>query len=126
MRKIIFLLVIITAFSGCESKVKPQEELQQTQKDKQVAGNFANENIYLLSIKYGIDKKILSKIIGEYEEMVFGWALTIQADGFLEKNKGEIVDSETAIEKLSSKYNMPKPVLADIIITQRILDKANN
>ncbi len=123
----IFGLVILF-LGGCESDTKKLEKKLQKEKSEQFAKDFMakghKEIVALLSIKYNIEEPTLESILDDYLTKHDLWYFLARSSRKKEKvniyDKIDLNFKET-LTTLSSKYNIPKETLANIIIDYKSL-----
>lgn len=127
MKKIFLLICIIFFLAACEKKQvnNVTQPITSIRKD-QYMENVASEDLSLLAIKYGLEKKILIDIICEYEEKTMGFCLS---KGHLfpeDEIEPDLLDIPSAIEQVSNKYQIKKEILAEILIDKKMLEAGNH
>lgn len=126
MKKIFLLICIMFLLTACEKKqVNNTSQPITSIRNNQYMQNVASEDLSLLAIEYGLDKKTLIDIICEYEEKTIGSCLS-KGDLFSDdKTESDILDISSAIEQVSNKYQIKKEILAKILIDKKMLEARN-
>lgn len=127
MKKLIVLLLCLFCF-GCEQKsIKPPSKLEDRETEL-LMNNSVNENIELLAVKYGVDIKTLEGVIGDYEVLTQGFSITEMYNISDKTNeakattlKPQIVSIHVAIEEVSTKYQIPKEKVGNILIDNKMM-----
>lgn len=129
MRKMIILFcflfgLFLVVFGGCESETKKLEKERANQYAQDFVAAPHKERTALLSVKYNIEESKLESLLHEYlsEHDLFYRAFETAET----KKKVDLrinLNFRDTLTVLSNKYNIPKDVLANLIIDYRILKK---
>lgn len=135
-----FVMVLLTVFAiglwwvrTRTDKEMKAEVLSQMRQVEAVMSQSQKENVALLSVKYGIEKDRLEKILDAYLYK-HDVAYRVNKDISSEKNAGRDsrsqggylavdLDFGTTIENLSVQYDLPKDRLAGLIADYKVLSR---
>ncbi len=132
MTKIIVVIFSILLILGC-GDVKRDRKKASKERDamsEEWSKNILTGDITLLAIKHGIAEEQLITILDEYYKMTQGFSMIKFMPSFasnkegvkLETEIGEVITISDALNRLSDKYNISKPILSSIIIDKKMLE----
>ena len=139
VKKITIFIVFITGFLpfiGCTKTVKKQISIESNE-EQRLAERFLNdlkfkilkEKIILLSYKYNIPESVIANIIDEYyskHDCTYNLHKELNLDGNLQNSKFDLkinMNIKNTLDRLSTKYNIPKDKLSSIIIDFKIMSQ---
>jgi hypothetical protein len=132
MTKLIVVFFSILMILGCGDAKKDRKKVDKKQDamNEQLTKNILMGDITLLAIKHGIAEEQLIKILDEYYKMTQGFSMIEFMSSFASKKEGikleteigEVITISDALNRLSDKYNIPKPILSSIIIDKKMLE----
>ena len=132
MTKIIVVVFSILLILGCGDAKKDRKKVdkQRGAMTEQWTKNILTGDITLLAIKHGIAEEQLIKLLDEYYKMTEGFSMIEVMSSFASKKEGvkleteigEVITISDALNRLSDKYNISKPILSSIIIDKKMLE----
>jgi hypothetical protein len=126
---VVFSILLIL---GCGDAKKDRKKVdkQRDAMTEQWTKNILTGDITLLAIKHGIAEEQLIKLLDEYYKMTQGFSMIEFMSSFASKKEGvkletgigEVITISDALNRLSDKYNISKPILSSIIIDKKMLE----